>query len=410
MRLRKYIDRKIAPHFHKGGRYEGLFTFYEMFDTMLYSPASVTHGDTHVRDAIDLKRIMMTVWFCAWPAMLFGIWNVGLQANTLIAAGNGVEAIPGWRADIVASLTGFDPMSFVANFLHGLVYYLPIVIVTYVGGFFWEGLFAWKRGHEVNEGFFVTGILFSLTLPPTIPLWLVFLGISFGVVIGKEVFGGTGKNFLNPALVGRVFLFFAYPAFMTGDTVWTAVDNYTGATALAAAKGADVAVGSVAALQQAGFQWMDTFFGNIPGSIGETSTLMIALGGVAMLITKVASWRIMAAVIVGMVASVLMFNSIGSDTNPMFALPWYWHLTVGGFAFGVVYMATDPVSAAMTDTGKWIYGILIGFMLAMIRVVNPAYPEGMMLAILFGNLSAPIIDYCVVQANIRRRVARENVI
>ncbi len=232
--------------------------------------------------------------------------------------------------------------SFSANFLHGLVYYLPIVIVTYLGGFLWEGLFAWKRGHEINEGFFVTGILFSLTLPPTIPLWLVFFGITFGVVIGKEVFGGTGKNFLNPALVGRVFLFFAYPAYMTGDTVWTAVDNYTGATALATAKGADLAVGSVAALEQAGFQWRDTFFGTIPGSIGETSTLMIAIGGVALVFFKVASWRIMAAVVVGMVASTLLFNTIGSDTNPMFALPWYWHLTMGGFAFGVVYMATDP--------------------------------------------------------------------
>ncbi len=410
MNLRRYIDQKIAPHFHKGGRFESLYTFYEMFDTMLYSPSNVTHGQTHVRDAVDLKRIMMTVWFCAWPAMLFGIWNVGLQANTLIAAGTGAEPIPGWRTELVANLTGFDPHSLASNVLHGLVYYLPIVIVTYVGGFIWEGLFAWKRGHEINEGFFVTGILFSLTLPPTIPLWLVFLGISFAVVIGKEVFGGTGKNFLNPALVGRVFLFFAYPAYMTGETVWTAVDNYTGATALAIAKGANVAQGSVAALGQAGYHWSDTFFGAIPGSIGETSTLMILIGGVAMLLLKVASWRIMAAVVVGMVGSILMFHSIGSTTNPMFALPWYWHLTMGGFAFGVVYMATDPVSAAMTDTGKWIYGILIGFMVAMIRVVNPAYPEGMMLAVLFGNLSAPIIDYCVQQANIRRRLAREHVV
>jgi len=410
MNLRQYIDEKIAPHFHKGGRYERFFTFYEMFDTMLYSPPTVTHGETHVRDAIDLKRIMMTVWFCAWPAMLFGIWNVGLQANTLIAAGAGAKAIPGWRTAIVGALTGFDPTSFAANFVHGLVYYLPIMIVTYVGGFLWEGLFAWKRGHEINEGFFVTGILFSLTLPPTIPLWLVFLGISFGVVIGKEVFGGTGKNFLNPALVGRVFLFFAYPAYMTGDTVWTAVDNYTGATALATAKSADLAVGAVAALQKAGFHWQDTFFGTTSGSIGETSTLMIAIGGIALIVLKVASWRIMAAVVVGMIGSIFMFNAIGSETNPMFALPWYWHLTMGGFAFGVVYMATDPVSAAMTDTGKWIYGILIGFMVAMIRVVNPAYPEGMMLAVLFGNLSAPVIDYCVLQANIRRRLAREHVV
>ena len=406
MGLRQYIDTNIAPHFHKGGRYERFYTFFEMFDTMLYSPANVAHGGTHVRDAVDLKRIMMTVWFCAWPAMLFGMWNVGFQANSAVAAGSGAEFIPGWRTDLVGAVAGFDPGSLFANFFHGLVYYLPIVIVTYVGGFLWEGLFAWKRGHEVNEGFFVTGILFSLTLPPTIPLWLVFLGISFGVVIGKEVFGGTGKNFLNPALVGRVFLFFAYPAYMSGDLVWTAVDNVTGATALAVAKGADLAVGSVAALDAAGIHWMDTFLGTTQGSIGETSTLMILIGAVGLLVTKVASWRIMAGVVAGLVLSVLLFDAIGSETNPMFALPWYRHLTIGGFAFGTVFMATDPVSASMTDTGKWIYGGLIGFMVAMIRIVNPAYPEGMMLAILFGNLAAPTIDYFVLQANIRRRLAR----
>jgi Na+-transporting NADH:ubiquinone oxidoreductase subunit B len=409
MGLRRYIDTNIAPHFHKGGRFERWYTFYEMFDTMLYSPPNVTRGDTHVRDAIDLKRVMMTVWFCAWPAMLFGIWNVGAQANALIAS-SGAAPIPGWRTDLVAALTGFDPNSFASNALYGLVYYVPIVVVTYLTGFLWEGLFAWKRGHEVNEGFFVTGILFSLTVPPTIPLWLVFLGITFAVVIGKEVFGGTGKNFLNPALVGRVFLFFAYPAYMTGDTVWTAVDNYTGATALAVAKAADPATGSVAALEQSGFHLIDAFLGRIPGSIGETSTLLIVIAGIMMIVLKVASWRIMAAVIAGMVATVLMFNAIGSSTNAMFALPWYWHFTVGGFAFGVAYMATDPVSAAMTDTGKWIYGFVIGFMVATIRVVNPAYPEGMMLAILFGNLAAPIIDHAVLQANVRRRLARENAV
>lgn len=409
MGLRQYLDEKIAPQFHKGGKYERFYTLYEMFDTMLYSPSSVTHTGAHVRDAVDLKRIMMTVWFCAWPAMLFGIWNVGFQANSIIAAG-GHEAIPGWRADTVAALTGYDPANFFANFLHGLVYFLPVLIVTYLGGFIWEFLFAWKRGHEVNEGFFVTGILFALIVPPTTPLWLVFLGISFGVVIGKEVFGGTGKNFLNPALVGRAFLFFAYPAYMSGDAVWVAVDNYTGATALSIAKAADPALGSVAALQQHGITWMDTFFGNMHGSIGETSTLLIAVGALFLLLTRVASWRIMAGVMIGMIATVLLFNAIGSDTNPMFALPWYWHLTLGGFAFGMVFMATDPVSAAMTDAGKWIFGALIGLMVVMIRVVNPAYPEGMMLAILFANLVAPTIDHFVMQANIRRRLARQAVV
>lgn len=399
MGLRNWLDTKVAPHFAKGGRWEQYYTFYEMFDTMLYSPADVTRTGAHVRDAVDLKRIMMTVWFAAWPAMLFGMWNVGYQANLAIAAG--ALPIEGWRSDLVLMLAGFDPNSFVANFLHGAMYYVPIVLVTYIGGFFWEGLFAWKRGHEVNEGFFVTGILFSLILPPTIPLWLVFLGISFGVVIGKEIFGGTGKNFLNPALVGRAFLFFAYPAFMSGDSVWVAVDGYTGATALALAK-----AGGVAAVEAAGITHLQTFVGAIPGSIGETSLLAIACGAVVLLVTKIASWRIMAGVLAGMISTVLLFNAIGSDTNPMFGMSWTWHLTVGGFAFGLVFMATDPVSAAMTDTGKWIFGALIGLMVTLIRVVNPAYPEGMMLAILFGNMCAPTIDYYVMQANIRRRAAR----
>lgn len=411
MGLRNWLDKKVEPHFVKGGRWEKYYTFYEMFDTMLYSPADVTRGGAHVRDAVDLKRIMMTVWFAAWPAMLFGIWNVGYQANLAIAAG--AMPMEGWRSDMTLLLAGFDPGSFVANFLHGAMYYVPIVLVTYVGGFLWEGLFAWKRGHEVNEGFFVTGILFSLILPPTTPLWLVFLGISFGVVIGKEIFGGTGKNFLNPALVGRAFLFFAYPAYLSGDAVWTAmggvtgatsmmaVDGFTGATPLALAK-----AGGVEAIEAAGITHLQTFVGSIPGSIGETSTLAIAFGALILLITKIASWRIMAGVLVGLIGTVLMFNTIGSETNPMFAMSWTWHLTLGGFAFGMVFMATDPVSAAMTNTGKWIFGILIGLMVTLIRVVNPAYPEGMMLAILFANMCAPTIDYCVMQANIKRRAAR----
>jgi Na+-transporting NADH:ubiquinone oxidoreductase subunit B len=262
-------------------------------------------------------------------------------------------------------------------------------------------LFAVKRGHEVNEGFFVTSILFSLTLPATIPLWQVALGISFGVVIGKEIFGGTGKNFLNPALTGRAFLYFAYPAQISGDAVWTAVDGYSGATALgiAAADG----LGGVLA---SGLTWSDAFLGNMQGSVGEVSTLAIFVGGAILLITRVASWRIMGGVLLGMIATSLLFNAIGSSTNPMFALPWHWHLVLGGFAFGMVYMATDPVSAAMTDTGRWAYGALIGVMCVLIRVVNPAFPEGMMLAILFANLFAPLFDWSVVRANVRRRLAR----
>ena len=244
-------------------------------------------------------------------------------------------------------------------------------------------------------------MLYSLTLPPSTPLWQVALGIIFGVVIGKEVFGGTGKNFLNPALTGRAFLYFAYPAQMSGDAVWTAIDGYTGATPLALA-----ALGGLESVTEAGYTWTQTFIGHMPGSLGETSTLAILLGAAFLLYTRIASFRIIFGVFLGMVATSWLFNMIGSDTNPMFGLPWYWHLSLGGFAFGMVFMATDPVSAAMTNKGRWIYGILIGFMTVLIRVVNPAFPEGIMLAILFANIFAPLIDYFVVQSNIKRRLQR----
>jgi Na+-transporting NADH:ubiquinone oxidoreductase subunit B len=277
---------------------------------------------------------------------------------------------------------------------------LPIYFVTFAVGGFWEVLFAMKRGHEVNEGFFVTSILFALICPPDLPLWQAALGISFGVVIGKEVFGGTGKNFLNPALTGRAFLYFAYPAQLSGDAVWVAVDGYTSATPLALN-----AMGGVDAITQQ-WTWMDAFMGSIPGSIGETSTLMVLIGGAVLLITRIAAWRVVAGVFLGMFLLSGLFNMIGSDTNPAFATPWYWHLVMGGFAFGMMFMATDPVSSAMTNGGKWAFGILVGVMTVLIRVVNPAFPEGIMLAILFANLFAPLMDHFVVQANIKRRLAR----
>ncbi len=410
MGLRAYIDRKIAPNFEKGGKYQRYHVFYEMFDTMLYSPSSTTRTTAHVRDGLDLKRVMMTVWFAALPALLFGMINVGYQANLQISE-FGYQPLPGWRTDLVALLAGFDHTNWIANLFHGAVYYIPILIVTYLGGFVWESLFAWKRGHEVNEGFFVTGILFTLILPPTIPLWMVFVGISFGVVLGKEVFGGTGKNFLNPALTARAFLYFAYPAQMSGDSVWTAVDGFSAATplSLAATGDLDFSAGlseNAATLPEVNLSWMQTALGGIQGSIGETSTLIIALGALVLLVTRIASWRIMASVFLGMVFMSLVLNWAGSETNPMFAMPWYWHLTVGGFAFGMVYMATDPVSASMTNAGKWAFGILIGVMTVLIRVINPAFPEGIMLAILFANLCAPLIDYFVIKANVARRRRR----
>jgi Na+-transporting NADH:ubiquinone oxidoreductase subunit B len=401
MGIRNILD-KVEHHFEKGGRFEKYYALYEAADTFLYRPASVTKTTAHVRDGIDLKRMMITVWLCAFPAMFFGMWNVGYQAN-LIFADNPelLAAQDSWRIGLTGMLAGFDPSSLWDNFIQGATWFVPIYMVTFLVGGFWEVLFASIRKHEVNEGFFVTSILFALILPPSIPLWQVALGISFGVVIGKEVFGGTGKNFLNPALTGRAFLYFAYPAQLSGEAVWTAVDGFAGATSLGLA-----AAGGIDAVLSNGITWMSAFVGTIHGSVGETSTLAILIGGAVLLMTRIAAWRIVSGVMLGMIALSLLFNTLGSDTNPMFAMPWYWHLVVGGFAFGMIFMATDPVSASMTNTGKWIYGGLIGVMVVLIRVVNPAFPEGMMLAILFANLFSPLIDHFVVQANIKRRTAR----
>lgn len=398
MGLRRALDR-LEPHFLKGGKWHGWYPLYEAIDTILYRPASVTQTTAHVRDGIDLKRIMITVWLCAFPAMFYGMYNIGYQANTIMAE-MGLTSVAGWRGALLAGVAGYDPGSIWDCLWHGAAYFVPIYAVVFVVGSFWEILFAIKRGHEVNEGFFVTSILFALICPPDLPLWQAALGISFGVVIGKEVFGGTGKNFLNPALAGRAFLFFAYPADLSGDAVWTVVDGYTGATALAVA-----AQEGLPALQNQ-LTWLDAFFGNMHGSIGETSTLAILLGGVVLLVTGIASWRIVFGVMAGMVVTSLLLNLIGSETNPMFAMPWYWHLVLGGFAFGMIFMATDPVSAAMTEVGKLWFGALIGFMVVVIRVLNPAFPEGMMLSILFANLFAPLIDHFVMRANIKRRLAR----
>ncbi len=401
MGLRSYLD-SIEHHFEQGGKHEKWYSLYEALDTFFYRPGSVTRTTAHVRDGIDLKRMMITVWLCTFPAMFFGMWNVGYQANTILA-GNAelMAAQEGWRIGLIQAFAGFDPGSVWDNFIHGAAYFLPIYLVTFVAGGFWEVLFASIRRHEVNEGFFVTSVLYALICPPDLPLWQAALGISFGVVIGKEVFGGTGKNFLNPALTGRAFLYFAYPAQLSGDAVWTAVDGYTGATSLALA-----AVGGVEQMVAGGITWTSAFLGTIHGSIGETSTLAILIGGGVLLVMKIAAWRIVAGVMLGMIGFSLLLNVIGSDTNPMFAVPWYWHLVMGGYAFGMMFMATDPVSASMTDTGKWIFGAVIGAMTVLIRVLNPAFPEGIMLAILFGNLTAPLIDHFVVAANIKRRLAR----
>ncbi len=400
--LRKYLDR-LEPLFQKDGRFEKLGALYEAIDTFLYSPKDVTQYSPHVRDAIDLKRVMMTVYFAVLPCFIMAMYNVGHDANVAMTANN-ITSVPGWRGLFLENIgIGYDPNNIWACLWHGTMYVLPIYIVTFIVGMTWEVVFATVRNHEINEGFFVTSILFTLTLPATIPLWQVALGITFGVVFGKEVFGGVGKNFLNPALVGRAFLFFAYPAQMSGDSVWVAVDAVSGATPLALWSGA-----GIEAVHAAGVTWENAFFGIVQGSMGETSTLACLIGAAILIYTRIASWRIMVGVLLGMIVVTLFFNWLGSETNPMFSMPWYWHLVLGGYAFGLVFMATDPVSASMTETGKWVFGILIGVMVSLIRVLNPAYSEGMMLAILFANVFAPLIDWFVIQANIRRRIRRSD--
>lgn len=397
MGLRNFFDR-IEPNFTKGGKWEKLFPIYEMVESFLYTPKTVTTAAPHARSYIDMKRIMTYVVIATIPCILFGLYNTGLQVNTAI----GTYGASGWRAAVIEALgIGFNPENPLGNMLHGLLYFLPIYITTLVVGGIFEVIFATVRGHEVNEGFLVTSMLYALIVPVSIPLWQVGLGIAFGVVIGKEVFGGTGKNFLNPALTGRAFLYFAYPAYMSGDSIWTPVDGFSGATALSVSASA-----GFDQLAANGIEWMDAFIGTIQGSFGETSTIACLIGLAFLLITKIANWRLIVGCMAGMVGFSLLLNTIGSDTNPMFAMPWYWHLVTGGFAFGMVFMVTEPVSASHTNMGRYIYGALIGFMVVMIRVINPAFPEGMMLAILFGNVFAPLIDYFVVQANIKRRAKR----
>lgn len=398
--LRRTLDG-IHPHVTGEGKYKQFYALYEAIDTFFYSPADVNIGRNHVRDGIDLKRVMIYVWVAAMPCVLMGCYNVGLQANQVMAS-MGVTEVVGWRGDILTMFgIGNDPSSIFDNFWHGFWYWFPIYATVFIVGGFWEVLFASVRGHEINEGFFVTSILFSLIVPASLPLWQAALGISFGIVIGKEVFGGTGKNFLNPALTARAFLYFAYPAQLSGDAVWVAVDGYSGATALSVA-----ASDGVQGLTNAGYSIQQSLTGYIAGSIGETSLIAIGIGAVFLLFTKIASWRIMLGVVVGVVATSLLFNAIGSETNPMFSVTPMWHFVIGGLAFGMVYMATDPVSAAMTDVGRFWFGVLVGVMTILIRVVNPAFPEGIMLAILFANLFAPLIDWAVVQTNIKRRAKR----
>ncbi len=401
--LRSILDAQ-AKHFEKGGRFEIAYPVYEMADTFLYTPGTVTKGASHVRDGLDLKRMMMTVVVALVPCVFMAMYNTGHQAHLVIA--QGAQPLDTWQTGVVEWLGygAWDPADMLACIVHGALYYLPVLMVTFAVGGGCEALFSVVRKHEINEGFLVTGMLFPLILPATVPLWQVAMGIAFGVIIGKEIFGGTGMNILNPALTARAFLFFAYPAQISGDKVWiaadTSVDGASGATLLAQA-----AVTGQAALAQ-GVEWWDAFLGVVPGSMGETSTAACLFGATVLILSRVGSWRIMLGLVVGSYATTLLLNALGSTTNLLLNVPFEWHFVLGGWAFGAIFMATDPVSASHSQTGRYIYGFLIGMLAILIRVVNPAYPEGMMLAILFMNLFAALIDHFVVQANVKRRRAR----
>lgn len=414
--LRRMLDQQ-EKLFTKGGKLEKLYPLYEANDTFLFTPGVAASAPAWVRDGIDLKRLMITVVVALAGTIYMAMYNTGYQAH--LAISRGAAPLVTWQTDVMQWLgMPFDPANLLACLVHGALYFVPVMLVSYAAGGVWEVLFAIVRRHEVNEGFLVTGMLLPLTLPATVPLWQVALGVSFGVVVGKEIFGGTGKNIFNPALMSRAFLFFAYPAELSGDKAWiaaqtvsdgisgatgvarTAVDGVSGATWLArAAEGGQDAV-------QSSVAWWDAFMGFIPGSMGETSALACLVGAAILVLTGIGSWRIMVAVTLGSIAMSGLLNAVGSQTNALFALPFWWHFVLGGWAFGMVYMATDPVSAAHTNTGRWIYGFLIGVFAILIRVVNPAYPEGMMLSILLMNVFAATIDHYVVRANVKRRKVR----
>ena len=383
--LRRFVN-KIKPNFEKGGKFAALQSTFEAFESFLFVPNKVTSGGSHIRDALDMKRVMIIVVLAVVPALLVGMWNTGFQ-NSLAM---GIER------------------TLLQNFGYGLLKILPIIVVSYVVGLGIEFIFAQMRGHEVNEGFLVSGILIPLVVPVDVPLWMVAVATAFAVVIGKEVFGGAGMNIINPALTARAFLFFAYPSFMSGDSVWISglmkgggvIDGFSGATALGQAVVNEPVLNTTGDPMTAA----EMFIGSIPGSIGETSFLAILIGACILIYTGVGSWKIIFSAFAGGAVMGLILNAFGG--NVLMEIPFWQHLMLGGFAFGAVFMATDPVSAAQTEKGKWIYGFLIGFLAILIRVLNPAFPEGVMLAILLMNVFAPLIDHYVIESHIKRRVRR----
>lgn len=378
--IRNILD-SIKPHVQKGGKFHAFHSFYDAIETLFFVQANVTTKGSHIRDGVDMKRTMFMVVIALVPALLFGMWNVGSLHFQSIG----------------------EEVTLMTAFWYGFLKVLPLIIVSYAVGLGIEIAFAQGRGHEVNEGFFVSGMLIPLIVPVTTPLWMVAIAVAFAVVFGKEVFGGTGMNIVNPALLARAFLFFAYPSFLSGDSVWIAekADAFSGATPLANLTGG----------HESGLSVMQMFIGNYAGSVGETSTIAILIGAVFLLYTGVASWKVMFSFFAGGLAMGLLLNGLSSSfpANAYLALPGWEHLLIGGFAFGGVFMITDPVSAAQTEKGKFIYGFLAGFIAILVRVLNPAYPEGVMLAILFMNVFAPLIDHYVIEANINKRLKRATI-
>jgi len=379
---------KVRPNFEEGGRFRYFWAIYEATETILFSTDERTKSGPHIRDHLDIKRVMILVVVALLPCYVFGMFNVGYQA----ALANGESRL--WWEN---AFTGFKII-------------LPIIIITFISGAFWEILFAVVRKHEISEGFLVTCALIPLIMPPTIPLWQVSVATTFGIVIGKEIFGGVGMNIFNPALVARAFIFFAYPGDISGDKVWIlGPDGYSGATALAvpAATQNEQAIPLLNSVTQFDFSWINMFLGWIPGSVGETSKLIIIIGAIFLIITGIASWRVMVGAVIGLISTSFLTNILALySTNSMLTIPPHYHLVMGSFAFGITFMATEPVTGAHTDTGRWIYGICIGVLTVIIRAINPAYPEGVMLAILLMNAFASLIDYFVVRSNIRNRMKR----
>ena len=386
--LRKYLD-KVKPHFEEGGKLHAFRSVYDGFDTFLFVPNTTSKSGVSIHDAIDSKRIMSFVVIALMPALLFGMYNIGYQNYKLAGA--------------LASATFFD------LFAYGFLAVLPKILVSYIVGLGIEFAWAQWKGEEIQEGYLVSGIIIPMIVPVNCPLWMLALACAFAVIFAKEIFGGTGMNIFNVAVAARMFLFFSYPSKMTGDTVWVSTDQILGfGNQIADGITAATPLGQMGAGGHVDASLCDMITGLIPGSIGETSVIAIALGAILLLWTGIASWKTMLSVFVGGTVMALLFNHVGMNPQdfPASQLPWYEHLVLGGFCFGAVFMATDPVTSARTESGKWIYGFLIGALAIIVRVMNPGYPEGMMLAIFFGNMFAPLIDYCVVQRNISKRAKR----